>query len=121
MFSVWLAALFVRLSIKAQFLYRSGGARKEDRSDKKDDKKSEKDGKDEGKGKDELKAGSSDRSRASKSGNSNCLSAVFSSILLLKEHEVTFTQLCSLPRSQPGRVSATPAALKLSVGLDLTL
>ncbi|XP_064031372.1 scaffold attachment factor B1-like isoform X2 [Pogoniulus pusillus] len=48
---------------------KSGGARKEDRSDKKDDKKSEKDGKDEGKGKDELKSGSSDRSRASKSAS----------------------------------------------------
>ncbi|NXG46069.1 SAFB1 factor, partial [Psilopogon haemacephalus] len=48
---------------------KSGGVKKEDRSDKKDDKKSEKDGKDEGKGKDELKSGSSDRSRASKSAS----------------------------------------------------
>ncbi|NXR10142.1 SAFB1 factor, partial [Semnornis frantzii] len=48
---------------------KSGGIKKEDRSDKKDEKKSEKDGKDEGKGKDELKSGSSDRSRASKSAS----------------------------------------------------
>lgn len=77
-------ALFVSFSIKAKFISRSVGIKKEEKTDKKDDaKKSERDGKDEkeGREKDELKAGSSDRSRASKSGNSNCLSEMFSRIL----------------------------------------
>lgn len=79
-------ALCIRCSIKAKFTYRSG-IKKEEKTDKKDDsKKSEKDGKDEkeGKEKDEQKAGSSDRSRASKSGNSSCLSEMFSRRLVFK-------------------------------------
>lgn len=78
-------ALFFRFSIKTKFTYRSVGIKKEEKTDKKDDaKKSEKDGKEEkeGKEKDEQKAGSSDRSRASKSGNSSCLSEMFSRILV---------------------------------------
>ncbi|NXH11230.1 SAFB1 factor, partial [Bucco capensis] len=46
---------------------KSVGIKKEEKIDKKDDKKSEKDGKGEKEGKDEQEAGSSDRSRASKS------------------------------------------------------
>lgn len=66
-----------RFSTKAKFTSRSVGVKKEEKPDKKDDaKKAEKDGKDEkeGKEKDDQKAGSCDRSRASKSGNSSCLS-----------------------------------------------
>uniref|UniRef100_A0A8C6IPK4 Uncharacterized protein n=1 Tax=Melopsittacus undulatus TaxID=13146 RepID=A0A8C6IPK4_MELUD len=65
-------ALLVRFSTKAKFTSRSVGVKKEEKPDKKDDaKKAEKDGKDEkeGKEKDDQKAGSSDRSRASKSAS----------------------------------------------------
>lgn len=77
-------ALLVRISIKAKFVCRSVGIKKEEKTDKKDDaKKSEKDGKDEGKEKDDQKAGPSDRSRASKSGNSSGSSEIHSKILVL--------------------------------------
>uniref|UniRef100_A0A672U0E9 Scaffold attachment factor B n=1 Tax=Strigops habroptila TaxID=2489341 RepID=A0A672U0E9_STRHB len=65
-------ALLVRFSTKAKFPSRSVGVKKEEKPDKKDEaKKAEKDGKDEkeGKEKDDQKAGSSDRSRASKSAS----------------------------------------------------
>lgn len=77
-------ALLVRIYIKAKFVYRSVGIKKEEKTDKKDDaKKSEKDGKDEGKEKDDQKAGPSDRSRAGKSGNSSGPSEIHSKILVL--------------------------------------
>lgn len=85
-------ALLVRFSVKAKFTSRSVGTKKEEKTDKKDDvKKSEKDGKDEkeGKEKDEQKAGSSDRSRANKSGTCSCLSETFSRILFKKQTDTT--------------------------------